>query len=227
MSSVAELIIDYLNRNRVSTTEVADCLGKSGAICEVMPINRGHYCAGLIKYVYTYDESNWEVHRQIANIEEGKIIFVESFNCAGRAIFGELVSKYLLLYRQSKAIVALGKMRDAAALIRENYPIWCIGFNPVGCFNRKPDSGKDITVMKESYENYENAIAVCDDCGVVVIPKEEITLEFLKKLENIESQEDIWFDRLDHFKENTFQIVCEKQYLTDKKYMQQRLESVK
>lgn len=224
MNTVADIIIDYLNRNRVSTTEVADCLGKSGAISGIMPINRGHYKAGLIKYIYTYEESNWEVHRQIANIDEQQIVLVEAFDCGDRAIFGELVSKYLLLYRQSKAIVVLGKMRDASALIRENYPIWCTGYNPVGCFNRKPIEQINKEKIDEQYKKYNNAIAVCDDCGVVVIPKEQINLEFLKKLENIENQEDIWFDRLDHFKENTFQIVCEKQYLADKNYMKQRLE---
>ena len=64
---------------------------------------------------------------------------------------------------------------------------------------------------------YDGAIAVCDDCGVVIIPKEQHTEEFLQKLHHIEDQEDIWFDRLDHYKENTFEIVCLKNYLKEKK----------
>ena len=60
---------------------------------------------------------------------------------------------------------------------------------------------------------YDGAIAVCDDCGVVIIPKECHTEEFYEKLVDIEEQEDIWFSRLDHYKENTFEIVCLKNYL--------------
>ena len=215
-------IIDYLKRNRVSTTEVADALGKTGVIPNLLPINRGHYAVGEVKWIYAYSESNWPVHEQIQNIEERKIIFVESFDCNERAIFGELVSKYLLLYRQSEAIVVKGKMRDAAGLIRENWPIWCDGFNPVGCFNKKPEKDFNEKIRQEHMEMYDRTIAVCDDCGVVLIPKEKITKEFLEKLHQIEKQEDIWFDRLDHYKDNTFDIVCNKTYLEDDLYMKRR-----
>lgn len=212
---ICEKIIDYLVHNRVSTTEVADALGKTGVIPNLMPVNRGHYKAGKIKWIYAYEQSNWPVHEQIQEIEEDNIVFVQVFDCGDRAIFGELVSKYLLLYRQSKAIVVQGKMRDAAALIKENWPIWCDGFNPVGCFNRKPSCKLDEQLEKENRDKYDNAIAVCDDCGVVVVPKDYITEEFLQKLYDIENQEDIWFDRLDHHKENTFEIVCKKNYLKE------------
>ena len=74
-------------------------------------------------------------------------------------------------------------------------------------------------MFEKNYNKYEGAIAVCDDCGVVVISKDKITEDFYKALENIENQEDIWFDRLDHYKENTFEIVCKKQYLNDDIYM--------
>lgn len=220
--TIKEEITDYLVRNRVSTTEVADALGKTGVLPNLMPVNCSHYKAGEIKWIYAYKESNWSVHEQIQNIEEDKIVMVDTFECGTRAIFGELVSKYLLLYRQSRAIVVLGKMRDAAALIRENWPIWCEGFNPVGCFNSKPSVPLDEALRAEHFNNYEGAIAVCDDCGVVIVPKSKINKEFLDALKHIEAQEDIWFDRLNHYKENTFEIVCQKNYLKDEIYMSKR-----
>lgn len=216
--SICDKVIDYLVRNRVSTTEVADALGKTGVVPDLMPINRGHYKAGKIKWVYAYDESNWPVHEQIQDLEEDNIVFVDAFNCGNRAIFGELVSKYILLYRQSRAIVINGNMRDAAALIRENWPIWCKDLNPVGCFNRKPYKPFNEEQRQKNYEKYDGAIAVCDDCGVVIIPKDRINEEFYQALVKIENQEDIWFDRLDHYKENTFEIVCMKNYLKDENY---------
>lgn len=209
-------IIDYIRRNRVCTTEVADCLGKSGALPGVLPLNRGHFKVGSVKWVYAWKSSNWSVHEQIIDTCENDIVFIEAIECEGRAIIGQLVSKFLLLYRQASAIVVNAPMRDAAAVIRENYPIWCVGVNPVGCFNTQPVVGLPDEVARAHRELYEDAIMVCDDCGVVLVPKECHTQEFLDKLVAIEEQEDIWFDRLDHKKENTFEIVCLKKYLLTK-----------
>lgn len=209
-------IIDFIKRNRVCTTEVADCLGKSGALENVMPINQGQFKVGNVHWVYTHEESNWEVHEQVVDTKENDIVFIEAFDCNNRAIIGELVTKYIILYRQASAIVCNAKFRDAAALLKEKYPVWCTGFTPVGCFNRKPMKELDADIISRHRAMYDGAIAVCDDCGVVIIPKELHTEEFLQKLHHIEDQEDVWFDRLDHYKDNTFQIVCLKEYLKNK-----------
>ena len=68
-------------------------------------------------------------------------------------------------------------------------------------------------IVAEHKSMYDGSIAVCDDCGVVIIPKGFHTEEFYQKLVKIEEQEDIWFNRLDHYKESTFEIVCIKKYL--------------
>jgi len=215
-------IVDYLVRNRVSTTEVADCLGKKGVLPDVNPCNEGFYKAGLISWIYAYDESNYSMHENLQEINEDTIVFVDTNNCGERAILGELVSKYILLYKQSRAIIVNGKIRDAASIIRQNWPIWCKGYTPIGCFNEKPKKEIDLAWKDHNHEKYEGAIAVCDDCGVVIIPKEEINEELLLRLHKIEDQEDIWFDRLDHYKESTYEIVCKKKYLEDKDYMRTR-----
>ena len=121
---IKQKIIDFIRRNRVSTTEVADCLGKSGVLENVMPINRGHFKVGNIKWVCAHAESNWDVHEQVISTEENDVVFIEAFDCKHRAIIGELVCKYILLYRQASAIICNAKFRDAGALLRENYPIW-------------------------------------------------------------------------------------------------------
>ena len=222
MNSIKDEIVDFLERNRVSTTEVADVLGKTGSLQGMHLINKGHYKAGIVKYIYAYDESNWPVHEQIQDIDENRIVYVDAFDCGERALFGELVSKFLLLYKKSKAIVVNGNMRDTAELYRENYPIWCKGFNPVGCFNRRPEKQLDDERLDENRNRMEGSIAVCDDAGVVIIPKGKIDFSLLDSLQAIEDQEDIWFDRLNHYKESTFQIVCEKNYIKDEEYMRLR-----
>lgn len=210
-----EQIIQYIRRNRVSTTEIADCMGKTGAVETATPVNRGHFKVGKIKYTYAVEESNWTIHEQIIDTEENDVVFIDPIECGNRAIIGDLVSKYILLYRQAAAIVTTAPMRDAAALIRENYSIWCNGFNPNGCFNVKPKKELPLNIIKEHKNYYDGSIAVCDDCGVVIIPKEFHTKDFFDKIQNIEKQEDIWFERLDRYKENTFEIVCLKKYLKE------------
>jgi len=206
-------IIDYIRRNRVSTTEVADCLNKSGVVADVSALNRGHFCVGGVTWVYAWKESNWTVHEQITDVPEGNIVVIDALECHDRALIGDLVSKYLLLYRQARAIVVRGNVRDVPRMIKENWPIWCAGANPVGCFNTRPEiaPGPDLLAVGE---RFKDAIAVCDDCGVVIIEKRQQTAEFLKSLEWIEEQEDIWSDCINRRKWSTFDTVCLKKYQT-------------
>ena len=216
MDDIKQKIIDFLRRNRVSTTEVADCLGKSGVVPDVMPVVSGMYSAGEIKYVYAHSESNWPVHEQIQQITPGTVVFIDAINVNDRSIVGELVVKYLHLYCQAVAVVTPGKMRDANDLIRNRYPVWCHGFSPVGCFNTQVEETDEIRqAVILGREKYDGAIAVCDDSGVVIILRDNITEEFYGKLEHIEKQEDIWFNCIDSKKWTTFETVCLKKYLTE------------
>ena len=209
-------IISKIKRNRISSTEVADCLGKSGAVPGVFPLNVGHFRVGCIRWTYALNESNWEFHKQITDVNEGDILLVEPFGCNQRAIFGSLVSKYLILYRQVAGIVVQGYLRDIPHLRKENWPIWCTGGTPIGCFNRENEVDLDPAIAAERRERYDGAIAVCDDSGVIVIPKDQANRELLEKLDWIEEQEDIWFDCIDRRKWNTYDTVCLKKYLEQK-----------
>ncbi len=208
-------IIDYIRRNRVSTTEVSDCLGKSGSIGGLRAISPGHFAVGRVSWIYTWEESNWPVHEQAEAVEEETVVLVDAIDCDERAVFGDIVAKYLLLYKQSRGLVINGNMRDVHRLMKENWPIWCAGYNPVGCFNRKPENPPDPEKLRVARERSEGAIAVCDDTGVVLIPRDEQTPEFITKLEWIEEQEDIWYECIDRRKWSTFKTICEKAYLNE------------
>jgi len=205
-------IIDFIKKNRVSSTEVADCLGKTGAVKNIRALNRGKFSVGNIFWAYAHEGSNWDVHEQIQNVSDDDIVFVDCFNCGDKAIFGDLVSKYLLLYKGALAIVVNGNLRDVNRLIKENWPIWCINVNPEGCVNSKPLHALDESVVLEYKTKYDGAIAVCDDTGVVVIPKYHHNQEFLDRLIFIEEQEDTWYECIDKHKYSTFETVCLKKY---------------
>lgn len=213
---IKERIIQYITQNRVSTTEVADCLGKAGVMEDVLPINQGHFAVGEIQYLYAIQDSNWTVHEDLDLIPvTDKIIMIDAIDVHNRAVIGDIVSKYILLYMGNKGIVCTGKMRDAHCLIKENYPIWCKGVSPVGCFNRTVDKSEFIIEIEKRRAIFQGTIAVCDDSGVVVIPKEQITEEFYDKLVAIELQEDIWYDCIDRRKWSTYRTICLKDYLKE------------
>jgi regulator of RNase E activity RraA len=209
-------ILEYIKKNRVSTTELADCMGKQGLIENAIPLNKKHFIAGKVHYSYCDDESNWNVHKTIQNVPENSVVFVDDLGSNNRAIFGDLVAKYLFLYQQVVGVVTNGKIRDAHTLAKENYPIWSNGANPVGCFNVEPANPVENEILISRMNFFENSLIVADDTGVVVITSEFMTEEFYKKLEWIEEQEDIWFDCIDRKKWNTFETVCLKKYEENK-----------
>lgn len=210
---IKDKIIDYIRKNRVSTTEVADCLGKTGALQGVLPLNSKHHVVGEVQYLYAIQDSNWTVHEKLDKYPvTDKIIFIDAIDVHDRAIIGDIVSKYILLYMGNKAIICTGKMRDAHCLIKENYPIWCKGVSPIGCFNEPVDEANFQTIISERRNEFDGTIAVCDDSGVVIISKKNFTEEFYAKLLFIEEQEDIWYDCIDRRKWSTFRTICLKDY---------------
>ena len=208
-------IIDFCNNNRVSTTEVADALGKSGVISNVLPLNSGLHRVGKVRCIYTSHNSNWAVHEQIKEVLPGDVVLIFTKNCDDdRAIIGDLISKFILLYKQASAIVVVGKVRDAARLIKDRYAIWSKGVSPLGCFNKYLGDfpPKELIGLNELYND---GVAVCDDGGVSIIPKSRLNEDMLKRLHRIEMQEDIWSFCLDTLKWDTKKIVCDKEYLKE------------
>lgn len=208
-----EEALSLIEANKISTTEIADVLGKTGQIEGVHTLNRGMFKAGEVKFIYAINNSNYDVHKQLAESDDikDKILFVYNVNC-DRAIFGDLVSKYIMLYKRAKAIVVNGKLRDAHTLIKENYPIWLEGVSPIGVVNEKIGPNIEPALYSELKNRYDGAIMVCDDSGVVMIPKDKIDEKLITKLHFIEFQEDIWYYCVDTLKMSTFDTVCLKKY---------------
>jgi len=214
MTTVEEKIIKKIYNNRISTSQVSDCLGKTGALRNVTPINFGHFRAGRVRFAYAYNCSNWELHEQLQDVQPGEVVVVEAIDCGDYAVFGQLVTKFLILYRNAAAVIVNGLLRDHGELRQWNWPAWSRGFTPIGCYNVKNETPPDPELLAELRQRYEGTIAVCDDSGVVIIPKEDIKEEFLEKLDVIEIQEDAWFHSIDTDKFTTYETVCLRKYLS-------------
>lgn len=210
----ANEILDFCIENRVSTTEVADALGKSGVLPKVGPINFDQYRAGPVRAIFTANNSNYAVHEQIRDVQKGEVVIIFTHQCDGRAIIGGLVSKFILLYKGAAALVVQGMVRDAASLRRQGYAVWSEGVSPLGCFNI-PSDPYPQDIEEQMRVSYEGGVAVCDDGGVTVIPRDKLDAKMSARLRRIEMQEDIWFFCLDTLKWDTKKIVCDKAYLTE------------
>jgi regulator of RNase E activity RraA len=210
-------IISLIERNRISSVEVADALGKQGVLDNLQILNHGKFCVGEVQYIYGYSETNWPIHEQSEKLKEGGILYVDTFECNNKAAFGDLVSKYLLLYKRMAGLVVNGLLRDAHTLRKENYPIWCLGTTPLGCSNVDIEVAPSIKKEAEERKVYfDGSILVCDDSGCTIISKDNINEKTLKKLEFMELQEDIWYYCLDTLKWSTYETVCLKKYLNNK-----------
>jgi regulator of RNase E activity RraA len=217
MGNIKEKIINLIERNRISSVEVADALGKTGVLDGIKILNSGKSSVGEVQYIYGHSETNWPIHEQGEKIKEGGILYVDTFECNNKAAFGDLVSKYFVLYKRMKGVVVNGLLRDAHTLKKENYPLWCTGVTPLGCNNVKIELPKHLEAEVEKRRAYfEGSIMVCDDSGCTVIAKENINESTYKKLEFMELQEDIWFYCIDTLKWSTYETVCLKKYLDNK-----------
>lgn len=216
MKNITREIINVIRKNRISSVEVSDALGKAGVVDGVAPLNKGHFIVGEVQYIYGHSESNWSIHQQAENLEEGGILLVDAFNCKNKALFGDIVTKYLLLYKRLDGLVVNGFLRDVHRLIKENYPIWCQGATPIGCYNQDIPLPEEIKKLAESkHLSLKDSILVCDDSGCTLIPNNKIDQDLLEKLNFIELQEDIWYFCIDTLKWSTYKTICQKDYLKE------------
>ena len=205
-------ILARIRLDRISTSQIAQCLGPQALLPGLAPLNPGHYRVGPVFWAQALDQRNWGFHEQIRDFPADHVLLVEATGCGQRAVFGELVSKFLMLYRQAQALVVRGWVRDVHTLVRYDWPLWCEGGTPLGCFNRPDqDPASAAQALESGRRAHQGAIAVCDDSGVALIPGPAQGPELLAKLEWVEAQEDRCFDLLDRRKLDTFDILCRPQ----------------
>lgn len=202
---IRQEIISFIQDNRISTTEVADALGKRGSVAGLLPLSAGQHVVGKISSVRIRGGSNYAVHQAAELLEKNDIFYIQVEDHKETSIIGDLIAKYSILYKGAAAMVIDGSVRDVSRLLREGYPIWAKSRNPVGASNQP------LAPMERC--TFDQGVAVCDDGGVVVIAPSDLDLKLLTKLREIEAQEDLWYYCLDTLKWSTLEIVGDKRYL--------------
>ncbi len=209
-------IIEVLRELNLSTTEVADALGKNGVIPQCYPIDptQRETKIGYVRPIFASNSSNYDLHEQIRHVEAGEIPVIFCENCDGRAIIGELISTFLVEKKGAVAVVVNGLVRDLRSLVKAGLPVWCTGVSPIGCYN-VPSAPFTTERETELQAKYEGTLAICDEVGVVAIPQSRFNREMVNALYKIHDQEKIWFHCLNVLGWDTKKIVCDKAYLTE------------
>jgi 4-hydroxy-4-methyl-2-oxoglutarate aldolase len=209
-------IIEIIKEFGLTTTEIADALGKTGVIplCHPILSNYKKIKIGYVRTLFSANGSNWEVHNDISSIKESEIPVIFTENCDNRAIIGELMAKYMIKKKKANAVVVHGLVRDAQQLTDSNIPIWCMGVTPIGCVNTT-SALFPIEKRNDLEEKYNGGVAICDATGVIVIQKKYFTKSMVNNLIQIKDQEKVWFYCMNKLGWDTKKIVCDKMYLSD------------
>ena len=78
--------------------------------------------------------------------------------------------------------------------------------------------------VNERKRLFDGSIIICDDSGCTLISKENISYKTLSNLEMMELQEDIWYFCIDTLKWSTFDTICLKKYLKNKKVLPENIK---
>lgn len=213
--NISQQVIDYIEKNKISTSEISDALGKQGLFEDSFSMHENIHKVGLVYYVGAYGDSNWPIHYSLIDIPDNSIVLIENINCE-KALFGEIVAKHIIYNMKAKAITTNGAIRDIKEIKSAKLPVWFKSVKPIGCFNSKPiycDMVEELVQKRKKI--FDGLIAVCDDDGVVIIPRENINLDFLEKLKFIKKQEEKWKECVFEKSWNTYETICLKSYLND------------
>ncbi|GCE64759.1 isocitrate/isopropylmalate dehydrogenase family protein [cyanobiont of Ornithocercus magnificus] len=220
------LILETILTKHVSTAEVADALGKTGVMSGISSLNSGHFVAAEAFYICTWGNSNWSLHEQAQQIPPGHIVYVDTINCGDQAILGDLVARWLLIHQKSTGVIVNGLVRDVHRLRKEDYPIWCTGYTPLGCSNERVEcSSSTDSYIKSQNKKFDGAILVADDSGCALIRSEFQNQDLLDRINFIKLQEDIRYFCTDKLKMSTYETVCLKRYLREVDLLPQELQA--
>ena len=209
-----ENLMEKIREENISSTELADALGKTGEVPECKPINNNQQkVVGKITTLFCANGSNYQLHKEMREKEDVEVAVIFTHNNEGLAPIGELICSSLVNKHNARAIVIHGMIRDREKIVEMGYPVWCTGSTPIGCSNKK---GTEYPAEKkeELKQKYEGAIAICDMTGVVAISNQqrENSLNVINAVEKIKAKEEVWKYFIEECKWSTYEVICEENY---------------
>ena len=216
IDSSSQEIARIIEEKKVSSSELADALNKTGHVPNVSAISDKFHRSGLIYPVFCANCSNYELLDQLQEVPSGSICMVFTHKCKDIAVLGYLNCKYLFDIKNIKALIVDGYLRDKDEIIRSKYPIWTSGYSPIGCKNT-PAEKFPKEIKDDINRKYLNSPVVCDSTGVVAIPAWDAkdTEQIKSSISFIYHKEIVWSYCINVMGWSTFKTVCKKDYMTD------------
>lgn len=153
----------------VPTANVADVMGRFGALRGLRRIGRGPYLAGTALTVRTRPSDNLMVHKALDLAAPGDVLVVDACGGGDHAIVGGLMCRYALR-RGVAGIVVDGMVRDAEDLDTLGLAVYARGVAPNGPYKDGPGE-INVPVSCGGTAVLPGDLVLGDADGVVVVPR--------------------------------------------------------
>jgi len=156
----------------IPTTIVADVAGRRGALdARVRAMVPGLHAAGTAFTVEVRPGDNLMIHAALMLAQPGDILLVDGKGDTSSALMGELMCAHAAAAR-IVAVVIDGALRDSASLRQGSLPVFATGVNANGPTRTQGGRiGYPVSIGGVSVDAGD--LVVCDDDGVVVVPRQD------------------------------------------------------
>lgn len=156
----------------IGAATVGEALGRTGDLgSDLRPIQQGARIAGTAVTVLSWPGDNLMIHAAIEQCGPGDILVVATRSPSQNGMFGELFATALQHRGVAGAVIDAG-VRDTQELRDMGFPVWSRHINMRGTVKNTPGA-VNVPIVIEGQPIDAGDILVCDDDGVVVVPREE------------------------------------------------------
>ncbi|WNM24974.1 4-carboxy-4-hydroxy-2-oxoadipate aldolase/oxaloacetate decarboxylase [Demequina capsici] len=154
----------------IGVATVGEALGRTGDLgSDLRPIQQGTRIAGTAVTVLSWPGDNLMIHAAIEQCGPGDILVVTTRSPSQHGMFGELFATGLQRRGVVGAIIDAG-VRDTQELRDMGFPVWSRHVNVMGTVKNTPGA-VNVPIVVAGQVIDAGDILVCDDDGVVVVPR--------------------------------------------------------
>lgn len=158
--------------SQIPTTIVADVAGRRGALdARVRSMTPGLSAVGTAFTVEVRPGDNLMIHAALMLAQPGDILVVDGKGDTSAALMGELMCAHALV-TGIRAVVIDGVIRDVTTLRQGQMPVFALGSNSNGP-TRTQGGRIGLPVSVGGVAVAAGDLVMCDDDGVVVVPRLE------------------------------------------------------
>ncbi|MBV8701893.1 MAG: RraA family protein [Bradyrhizobium sp.] len=151
-----------------ATAIISDNLSRLPGAANLRPFYTGGTMVGTALTVRTAAGDNLFIHRALELIRPGDVLVVDGGGDESRALVGEIIA-LIASTRGAAGIVIDGAIRDSAALMKSNFPIFARAANHRGPYKNGPGE-INVPVSIAGLVVEPGDIVVGDQDGVVAFP---------------------------------------------------------